>query len=125
MSKQEKVFVCVLCPNSCEVTVTYEGREVLGAKGNLCPKGRAYAEQELLDPRRTVATSVLVEGGARPLVSVRLTEPVPLADVFPLMEEIKKIRLSAPVEAGQVLMEGVSGTGAKLITTDSVAALGR
>ena len=90
--------------------------------GNHCPKGRAYAEQELLDPRRTIATSVLVEGGERPLVSVRLTAPVPLKEVLPLMETIRKIRLQAPVEPGQVLLRGVLGTEADLITTSRVKA---
>ncbi len=116
-----KTFTCVLCPNSCEVTITYTGDTIEQVAGNRCPKGRAYVEQELLDPRRTISTSVLVEGGDWPLVSVRLTAPIPLKEVLPLMDKIRAIRLEAPVEPGQVLMHGVLGTEADLITTSCVA----
>lgn len=42
---------------------------------------------------RTFSSSVLVEDGDFLEASVRLTKPVPLAKVFAVMEEIKKIRL--------------------------------
>ena len=115
-----KEYTCVLCPNSCELLVEIDGSEIKSITGNTCPKGRDYAIQEALDPRRTIATSVRVLGGNRPLVSVRLTAPIRLADVKPLMEEIKNLTVHAPVEPGQVLMTGVMGENSSLITTARV-----
>ena len=115
-----RVFTCILCPNGCEITVTHENGVISECQGHQCKNGKKYVEQELQDPRRTIASSVLVSGGDRPLVSVRLTAPIPRDLIFPLMEQIKKLCLQAPVEPGQVLLENVFGTGSNLITTSSV-----
>ena len=115
-----RTFTCILCPNGCEITATHENGVLSACEGNQCKNGRKYVEQELLDPRRTIASSVLVTGGDRPLVSVRLTAPVPRDLIFPVMEQIKKLHLQAPVEPGQVLIENIFGTGSNLITTSRV-----
>ena len=115
-------FTCIVCPNGCEITVEYEGKNVLSVTGNLCKRGEAYVKQELTDPRRTIASSVAVEGGVLPLASVRLTAPVPKEKIFDVMEEIKKIRLQAPVEAGTVLVSDILGLGSDLIVTKTLKA---
>jgi CxxC motif-containing protein len=99
-----------------------ENGEIVSLTGNLCPKGKDYAEQELRDPRRNIATSVLVLGGELPLVSVRLTLPIPKDRIFDVMEEIKALRLEAPVYGGQVMIQNVLGLGSDVIATRSVAA---
>ena len=118
-----RTFTCILCPNGCAITVEHEGGAISACTGNQCDNGRRYVEQELLDPRRTIASSVLVTGGDRPLVSVRLTQPIPRDLIFPVMEQIKKLCLQAPVEPGLVLLENVFGTGSDLITTSRVDAI--
>ena len=115
-----RVYTCILCPNSCEITAEYEGKTVLSTKGNKCDKGREYVTQELTDPRRTVTSSVLVAGGSRPLVSVRLTAAISRDLIFPLMAQLQKIVLHAPVEPGQGVMEKVFGTDANVIATSRV-----
>lgn len=117
----KRIFTCILCPNGCELTAEYEGKTVLGVEGGLCPKGEGYARQELIDPRRNIATSVPVEGGELPLVSVRLDRPIPKGEIFPVMAEINRLRVKAPVEIGRVLLENVRGTGSSVIVTKSVA----
>ena len=116
-----RVYTCILCPNSCEISVEYEGTNVLHVEGNKCDKGREYVIQELTDPKRTVTSSVIVSGGERPLVSVRLTVPISRELIRPLMDQLQKIVLPAPVEPGQVVMAKVFGTDADLITTSCVA----
>ena len=116
-----RVYTCILCPNSCEITVDYEGKQLLSCAGNKCDKGQEYVTQELCDPKRTVTSSVLVEGGERPLASVRLTAPISRDLIFPLMEKLQTMSLTAPVVAGTVVMEKVFGTDADLITTCHVA----
>ena len=115
-----KNMTCVLCPNSCELTATLEGGEVVSVDGNRCPKGYDYAVQELLDPRRTIASSIFVKGGEQPLVSVRLTNPIPKKYIFQLMDEIRKMEVEAPVRSGQVLLSNVFETDANLIATRNV-----
>ena len=115
-----KTYTCILCPNGCEITVEHEGKEFLSCTGNLCPNGEKYVKQELTDPRRTIASSVLVEGGELPLVSVRLTAPVPRDRIFDVMARIRALRVRAPVQAGAVLEENILGLGSDLIATKTV-----
>lgn len=97
-------FTCIICPNGCEITAETEGEEgkqrLTSCRGALCPRGNAYVEQELRDPRRNLATSVLVKGGALPLASVRLTSPIPKDRLPDAMKEIKACVLTAPVQPG-------------------------
>ncbi len=70
-------------------------------RGAACPKGDAYVRQELTDPQRNIATSVLVEGGELPLASVRLSRPISKKDIFRVMEVINTVRLQAPPPSGR------------------------
>ena len=107
-------FTCIICPNGCEITAEYEGDTVYAVRGATCPKGDAYVRQELTDPQRNIATSVLVEGGELPLASVRLSRPIS-------MEVINTVRLQAPTAVGQVALADVCGLGADVIVTKNVA----
>ena len=99
-----RTFTCIVCPNGCEITAEYEGARVGAITGAACPKGEDYVRQELTDPRRTIATSVPVDGGELPLVSVRLNRPIPKKDIFRVMEAVNAVRLQAPVSIGQVVL---------------------
>ncbi|MCR4818392.1 MAG: DUF1667 domain-containing protein [Fretibacterium sp.] len=121
----QRKFTCIICPNGCEITADYEtaadGSAVIHSiEGQTCPKGGEYVKQELTDPRRTIASSVLVRGGELPLASVRLTAPIPKARISDAMQEIKKLTVDAPVETGTVLIGNLLGLGTDLVVTKSV-----
>ena len=116
----KRTFTCIVCPNGCEVEAEYEGTTVLSVTGNLCPKGKAYVTQELVDPRRTIATSVRVEGGSLPLASVRLTKAIPKDRIFDVMAEINRQTLTAPVHIGDVVIADVLGLGSDVIVTKHI-----
>lgn len=110
-------LTCVVCPNGCEMEMTaVEGGEPI-VTGSKCPKGMSYALQELIDPKRTIATSVPVKGGQFPLVSVRTDRPIPKAKIFDVMKEINKLSLNAPIEIGTVLISDVLGLDCNIIAT--------
>ncbi len=114
-------FTCIMCPRGCDIRAELsEAGELLSVTGNFCPKGKAYVTQELTAPMRNIATSVLVENGSQPLVSVRLTKPIPKERIFEAVAEIHKLRLSAPVTAGTVLIHGLLGTDSDVIATRTV-----
>lgn len=120
----KRVFTCIVCPNGCEIEAEYEGTQVNAITGNLCPKGRDYVTQELVDPRRTIATSVRVMGGDQTLASVRLTSPIPKARIFDAMAEINARVLTAPVSIGDVVIHDLLGLGCDVIATRNVPAEG-
>lgn len=118
-----KTYTCIVCPNGCEIDAEYEGGQLLSCSGNLCKRGQEYVAQELRDPRRTIASCVLVQGGELPLVSVRLTKPVPRDRIFDVMALIHTLKLQAPVCAGEVLVPNVLGLDSDIIATRTVRAI--
>ena len=119
----KKQFVCIVCPNGCELTADIVDDMPANIEGGLCCRGREYVENEVLHPVRTIATSVRVLGGEMPLVSLRLDRAIPKKDIFPLMEQLKRIRLTAPVRIGQVVLADVLQTGANVIATKNIACI--
>ena len=116
-----KKYTCIICPNGCEIEADIENGEIKSMQGYTCKRGEAYVRQEILAPKRTIATSVAVKNGELPVASVRLTKPVPKDMIFRVMDEIKKIAVTAPIEAGTVLIAGVCGTDSDVICTKTVS----
>lgn len=115
-----RVFTCIVCPNGCEITADGDETQGYTIAGAGCSKGREYVLQEMRDPRRTIATSVPVEKGEFPLVSVRLDTPISKKMIFPVMKEINRLRVDAPVKIGQILIENVLGLNCNVIATRNV-----
>ena len=113
-------LVCISCPVGCELEVEVEAGRVISVTGNRCPRGEAYAREEVTDPKRVLPTSVKVVGGELPLVSVRTDRPIPKRLIPRAMEVIRGLAVPAPVGLGQVLVRDLAGTGANLIATRAV-----
>lgn len=114
-------MTCIICPNGCELEVTYnEDLSDIAVAGNLCKRGEEYARQELISPMRTISSSILVEGGELPLASVRLTKGVPKNRICDVMKEISGIKVQAPTHIGDVVIENVLGLGSDVIITKNV-----
>ena len=113
-------LTCVLCPLGCELEVT-GSRAHPEISGNLCDKGVGFAAEEVLDPKRNLATSVPLKGTVTRMVSVRLSARVPRDLVFPILAEISRLRPEAPVRRGQVLLADVLGSGVDVIATRTVS----
>lgn len=118
-----RVFTCIICPNGCTVETRSEPGKPIAVSGNKCKRGEEYVLQELTDPRRNIATTVLIDGAELPLCSVRLTKPIPKRDIFRVVEEIHKVRLTAPVQINQVVIHNVCGLDCDVIATKNLAAV--
>jgi CxxC motif-containing protein len=117
-----KNYTCIVCPNGCDITVEFENRIIHSIKGASCKCGDKYVEQELTNPHRTIASSIRLDGGELPLVSVRLSNPIPKEKIFNVMEVIKKAHLTAPVSIGQIAIANVLGLGSDVIVTKDIMA---
>jgi CxxC motif-containing protein len=114
-------LTCILCPVGCELEVRKREAGELDVRENQCDKGIPFAVEEILHPKRNLATSVPVRGTASRMVSVRLSGPVPREMIFPILAEIARLRPEAPVRRGQVLVADVLGTGVDVIATRTAA----
>lgn len=115
-------FTCIMCPQGCDISVELDGTTITGITGNKCAKGEAYVTQEIENPMRNIATSVLIDGGELPLASVRLSNVIPKDRIFDVMAEIRRVELPAPVHEGDVVIHDVLGLGADVIITKDVDA---
>ena len=111
-------LTCVACPLGCAITVEYNDTEVLSVTGNTCKRGDAYARTEIVNPTRSLATTVKVNGGVHPVVPVRSNKPIPKKMMFECMKTINSVSVDAPVEIGQVIIQDILGTGADIIAAN-------
>lgn len=119
-----KEYTCISCPRGCDIEAIVEAGIIQSIDGAGCPIGHAFVEQELTNPQRNIATSVLVLGGTSPLASVRLSMPIPKTRIADALAEIKTLRLTAPVCIGQTVIRDLLGLGSDVIVTRSVATEG-
>jgi len=117
MEKRE--LICISCPLGCMLTVDIENGEVVNVEGNTCPRGKAYAEKEVINPTRIVTSTVRVTGGDRPLVSCKTAADIPKGKIFEVAKALKKIDAKAPVKIGDVLVENVADTGVAIVATSN------
>lgn len=113
----ERKLTCIVCPRGCALTVSIEGEKVT-VTGNTCPRGAVYGEAECTHPTRTVTSSARVANRTDTMVSVKTKEPVPKENIFDVMEKVHALKVDAPVNAGDVLIEDCFGT--ELIATATV-----
>ena len=110
---------CIACPLGCLITVEYEGKDVKSVTGNTCKRGETYARQEIVNPERSIHSTVRVTGGHHPVVPCKTSVPIPKEKIFDVMAEINGVTVAAPVAIGQVLIPDVCGTGADIVATNS------
>ena len=116
----EKEITCTVCPIGCKILVKSDGKKVDLIQGYNCKRGVEYATNEALDPKRMLASSVLVENGEWPLLSVKTSQPVPKEKIYSVLDEIKKIRVKAPIKRGTVILKNVAGTNIDIISTKTI-----
>lgn len=114
-----KELTCIGCPIGCALKVDVQS-DGIRVSGNGCKRGVKYAENEILCPKRTITSTVALTGGTIKRLSVRTAQEVPKDMMFACMEEIRKIRISAPVRIGTVVLENCAGTGVDIIATKNV-----
>jgi len=119
MTKTKKI-TCIVCPIGCKMLVKTDGKKLETIEGYRCKRGIDYARSETLDPRRMLTTSILVNNGEWPLVSVKSSKPIPKNKVFPVLKEIKKKKINAPVKTGQIIIKNIADTGIDILATKSV-----
>lgn len=119
MMEQNKI-ICVSCPIGCRMTVQSKDGKITSVIGNACPKGIKYAQEEFINPRRILPTTVKVVGGELPLVSVKTEKAIPKKLLLEAMAEIAEIEVNAPVKIGQVIKDDLLGTGVNLVATRNI-----
>lgn len=118
---EERELTCIGCPMGCQLKVTMKDGQVEKIEGNTCKRGAVYGEKEVTNPTRIVTSTVRVQGGQLPVVSVKTASDIPKGKIGECMLALKEIEVKAPVAIGTIILENVAGTGVNIIATRNVS----
>lgn len=112
-----KELTCVVCPAGCKISVAIdESGKIAEMSGYTCARGKKYAESEVTSPVRTLTSTVVVStSGGKRMLPVRTDKPIPKDSLFDAMRLVRKLRVTAPVKAGEVIAENFIEDGVNLI----------
>jgi CxxC motif-containing protein len=116
-------LTCIVCPIGCSLEVNEENGN-LSVTGNRCPRGAAYAVEEIRAPKRTVTATCQIEGDAARAVRrvpVKTVTPCPREKIPALLEDIYKVKVSLPVRSGDVVLGNWNGEGIDVVATRTFA----
>ena len=116
-----KEFVCIVCPNSCRLTVTDDG-DGIKVTGNTCKRGEEHGVAEFIRPMRMITSTVAITGGLLPRLSVVSTDVVPKDKLDDCLQDIYKIQVKAPVKCGDVILSNIQNTGVDIVASKSMKA---
>lgn len=115
----EKELTCISCPLGCMMTVSTEGENIT-VSGNSCKRGEIYAKKEILNPTRIVTSSVPIENGDIPMLSVKTEQDIPKHKIMDVMKEIHQVKVAAPIEIGDTVISNCAGTGVSVVATKNI-----
>ncbi|MDR1701648.1 MAG: DUF1667 domain-containing protein [Sporomusaceae bacterium] len=108
---------CIVCPLGCLGQVIVEAETVTETSGFSCKRGLKYAQAEITCPKRVLTTTVRVQNGALPLLPVVSSEPIEKRLILPAVNFLKKMVVTVPVQAGDVICGNILGTGADIVAS--------
>lgn len=114
-----KTLTCIVCPNGCALTIENAAGE-WKVTGNMCPRGKDFAINELTDPKRSISSTVRTVFKYMPRLPVRTDGEIPLKLIFPVMEELKRIVIEKPVHSNDIIIKDVLNTGINIISASDM-----
>lgn len=117
---ERKKLICIGCPKGCELTVFLDGKQVTKVEGNHCKKGAVYGEKEVTAPTRIVTSTVTVLEGEIPVVPVKTASDIPKDKILACVQALKNVKVTAPVEIGDVIVHDIVHTGVAVVATKKI-----
>lgn len=110
----KKEMICIVCPVGCHINID---TETLVVQGNACPRGAVYGKEELTAPKRVITSTVKIKNALDHRCPIKTTAGIPKDLNFKLMDELKKIELTAPVKRGDIIIKNVFDTGVNVVVS--------
>lgn len=105
----EKEMICIGCPMGCNLKVKcLENGEFVSVSGNTCKRGEEYAKTEIVNPQRTLTTTVRCTDGS--IISVKTDKAIPKNKISEAMKIINKITVNPPIHIGDVIINDLFGS---------------
>lgn len=122
MAADKRILTCIVCPRGCEMTATITDGVVTEVIGNACPRGKKYAAEEILAPKRMLTSTVRVKNGTLALLPVVSKTSLPKERIVECAEVLRKVTVEAPVAEGQVICPNILGLGVDIVASRAMDA---
>lgn len=125
-------FTCIVCPRGCSLEVelgaggtaaagvAVQALEVLRVSGNGCKRGEDYARREVVDPRRSLTSTVRTRGLERRRLPVRSSGTLPLGRLVEAARSLDGIVVDRPMKCGDLVVKDLIGLGVDIVATDAI-----
>ena len=117
---EKKELICIGCPMGCSLAVEVDTGTVTSVTGNICKRGDEYARREVIAPTRMLTTTLPVHGGNRATVAVKTNGEVPKALLMDCARALRDTKLTAPIQAGDIVFPNILDTGIDVIAVKTV-----
>lgn len=129
---EKRNFVCIVCPKGCALEVDCSmapdaigpgpggPAAFLAVRGNACKRGEAYARSEVVDPRRSLTSTVRVADSKRRRLPVRSSGELPLGRLREAARALEPIVARPPIRCGDIVARDLLGLGIDLVATDDL-----
>ncbi len=112
-----KNLTCIECPIGCELCVELDGGKVNSVTGNGCARGKMYAQNEVICPKRVLTTTVRLSDGQ--VVAVKTDKPIKKANQMALMALINALRVDGPLKIGDIIVKNLEDDANLIATANS------
>ena len=110
------VLTCIECPMGCQIEIATENGAVVSVIGNSGPRGKLYAENEVVCPKRVVTSTVKTDCCV--MLPVKTDKPVRKSDMFVVMSAINGFTAKTPVKIGNILIKNIVDDANLVATSD-------
>jgi CxxC motif-containing protein len=117
--EKDRQMICIVCPEGCKLHVSFK-KEGLEVSGHLCKRGIKFAKDEVLHPTRILTTTVSIESEEMSRLPVRSSTGAPKDMILAMISAVRKKKIKAPVQMGDVIASNILGTGIDIIASASV-----
>lgn len=115
----KRQITCIVCPKGCQMTVNNINGQYI-VEGNSCIRGAKYGVDEVTSPKRMVTTTVRLQGSYLNMLPVKTSSSVPKGLVIEIMKILSTIKISAPVNVGDIIVKNILNTGVDIISTKTI-----
>lgn len=113
-----KKLTCIKCPVGCSLEIIKDENNNLKITGYMCPLGIKFANQELIEPKRTLTTTI--NSDCNILVPVKSSSEISLKNFKKAMDIINKITVKLPIKLGDVIISNILDEKADIIATKTI-----
>lgn len=112
-------LICINCPKGCHLTVEKINDEVI-VKGNECKRGEIYGINELINPLRTLTTTLQIDSKDYSRLPVISSAPLPKDKLMDVMKQLKNVKVSAPIHINDVVVKNILDLNVDIIASKSI-----